>query len=94
MRNKTERFEPKDSKGEPYSSWVYSVVWNDGVIIIHRYEDSPDDRVIYRYDDENITYGDFLAIKRAYKNNKSIGSVINERLINNTRIGPAKKYEK
>lgn len=90
----TERFSPKNDSGEPYSSWVHSIIWNDGVLILHRYDDNPENRTIYRYEGENITYDIFLDIKDAYANNRSIGKVINERIINNTSVSAAKKYSR
>jgi Fe-S-cluster formation regulator IscX/YfhJ len=69
------------------SSWLRSVGWNDGDLILRIYDDDPENPRTVRYNDldEEI----FEDLKEVYEKNGSVGSAVNEKIIQNKDIDPA-----
>ena len=77
--------------GKAESSWIRSVGWNDGDLIVRRYEDDPTNPETILYDD--IQYSVFQELKEVHENGGSIGSFLNERIIRNENVDKGQKLD-
>lgn len=82
--------------GETQSSWIRSFAWTpesenseSGVFILRRYDSNPEQiDGTYRY--EGVPKDTFEELRSAASNNKSVGSLVNSRIIKNPDIPEAK----
>lgn len=74
----------------PDSTWVRSVGWEDGVLIVRIYEDNTDDQKIMRYED--VPKSIFEELRDTYDLDGSVGSKLNELVIRNPDISEAQPY--
>jgi hypothetical protein len=74
---------------EARSSWIRSVGWNNGDLILRIYDEDPEDPQTVRY--ENLDRKLFEKIKNSYHSGDSVGSIINEEVIRNKDVEPAHK---
>lgn len=79
------------SQPNPDSSWLRSVGWEDGVLIVRIYDDDPDDQKIMRY--EEVPKSTFNKLRDTYNLNGSVGSKLNELVIRNPDISEAQPYD-
>lgn len=77
--------------GELQSSWVRSVGWYDGDLILRRYEDNPEEPETILYD--NVDYSTFEQLKEVYSNGGSVGSFLNKNIIRNKNINAGQKLD-
>lgn len=77
--------------GETESSWVRSVGWNDGDLILRRYEDNPENPETILYDD--LEYSVFQRLKEVHENGGSVGSFLNKEVIRNENVNKGQKLD-
>lgn len=77
--------------GETESSWVRSVGWNEGDLIVRRYDDNPENPETILYDD--LEYEVFEDIKEVYNKGGSVGSFLNEEVIRNKDVDKGQKLQ-
>lgn len=86
----TEWIELYDTEtGEVESSWIRSVGWNDGDLIVRHYDNDPEDPETVLYDDEDVEREIFEKIQQIYRNGGSVGSAVNEHIVRNEDIDHA-----
>lgn len=87
----TEWIKLDTSEPDPESTWVRSVGWDDGILIVRIYEEDPQDQKIMRYED--VSRSTFETLRNIHISGGSVGSKLNELVIRNPDVSKAQPYE-